>query len=318
MSKTKTKVKTTTAVENRACTVRMQLQAVDTNIEKGYVNLALLAYEAEKNKFYNEWGFKDFEEYAEKELKMRYRKLKHFIKIGKKVTDLNLPKDRLEKLGWSKVSALLGILDPTNIDEWLGKAEKMSVREVIESVKVVKINDPNVTTPKIVKINFKLHEDTASVVLDALEVAKTLTGQDCMALAIEMICSDWMQAQAAVPTKGSLDHKIKYLEQIYGPIKIKVITEKQDDNQTVKEKPKKKVKKDEKAKVSEVPQTKETIKKEITEKKEESQEDVTADDLDLLDDLLIGDEAKEEVREENEQETDEETDDELRELLMGD
>lgn len=295
MAKVKTKniVKALGVKGDRADDVRKKLLEAAMKIEHGYIDLALFAYEADKNEFYKKWGYSEFEEYAEKELHMKYRKLKYFIKIGKKVSDLNLPKEKLEQLGWSKVSAITAVLKNENAEEWIEKAETMSVRELVEAVKVTKQNDPNTPVPKITTITLKLTEAIAGTILDAIETAKKLTESDNQALALEMICSDWLEAQDAIPVKTSLDQKIKYMEKVYD-IKVEVVGANSNN--------------------------KEEIPKEEDSVRVEDDHENSNETIDLLDDLLIEDNVDKQKNENtnshnNADQIDDSIDDELKELL---
>lgn len=219
--KTKNTTKKGPTIIHRSDTVRKLILNAKNVVDTGYIELAVLAYEVYIEEFYKKWGFTDFKEYAEREMDIKYRKLMYFVEIGNKVKELGLSKERLDKLGWSKLSLITGLLDKSNVDEWLDKAETMSTRQLAETVKITKRNDPNATIPKITTIKFRLSETIATTVLDALDTAKKLTGNDDQAVSLEMICSDWLETQDAVPERASLEHKIAYLEKVYNVTLVK-------------------------------------------------------------------------------------------------
>ena len=218
MAKTKTKTKTATATEvSRSSEVREQILGIQEQKEKSYVNLALLLYEAYTSKYAVEWGYKDFKTYAECELATRYRKAMNFVEIGEKVSSLELPKSRLEKIGWSKLRILASILNKDNMEEWLSQAEEITYRELDEIVRKERVDRGDLDDrPKTVKLTIKMSEAEAGVIESAIEDAKALTNSENTTVALEMICSDWMEARGTTPGKANLDDHIAYLEKVYG------------------------------------------------------------------------------------------------------
>lgn len=218
MAKTKTKTKTATTTEvSRSSEVREQILGIQEQKEKGYVNLVLLLYEAYTSKYAVEWGYKDFKTYSECELATRYRKAMNFVEIGEKVSSLGLPKSRLEKIGWSKLRILASILTKDNMEEWLSQAEEITYRELDEVVRKERVDRGDLDDrPKVVKLTIKMSEAEAGVIESAIDDAKILTNSENTTVALEMICSDWMETRGTTPGKANLDDHVAYLEKVYG------------------------------------------------------------------------------------------------------
>lgn len=204
------------ATVDRAEQVRRLILDTKRVIGGSYIDMALLAHEVDSEKYYVRWGYVELKDYAEQELDMKYRKLRYFVEIGAKAKELGLSKERLEAIGWSKVSLIAGILDADNMDEWLDRAEKMSTRKLAEEVKIRKVNDPEAVVPQLTILKLKLPEIIANVVMEAINTAKKLTNTDDMAAALEMICSDWLEVQNTTPERVTLQDKIDYINRVYG------------------------------------------------------------------------------------------------------
>lgn len=226
MATTKQKVKTATkekassgaAAKNRSDVVREAILKARDQIDDGYIDLARLLSEAYHQELATaKWGFNSFEEYCLDELEIEYRKTRYFIEIWDKVKSLNLPIERVKKMGWTKMKDLAAVITKENYEEWFDKAEKMTTREVTESVKTARSSGE--IAPEVAKttvITVKMGESEAQVIMAAIAEAKKMAQNDNLSLALEMICTDWLEQQEAVPERVPLENHIAYLERIYG------------------------------------------------------------------------------------------------------
>jgi FKBP-type peptidyl-prolyl cis-trans isomerase len=64
-------------------------------------------------------------------------------------------------------------------------------------------------------MKFTLADDQGRVVAEALAEAKKLTENGNDALALEMICQDWLADKGKVPEVTSLKDMVKYIENVY-------------------------------------------------------------------------------------------------------
>lgn len=259
--KTKTETETGTAVDKRSRqeVVRAAIKTAQTQIEESYIDLAQLMSEAYHKEFYIEWGHSTFEDYCQNELDIKYRKARYFVDIWDKVKSLDLPKDRVSKLGWTKMRDIASVIDEKNAKEWLDKAEKMTTREVEEAVKISRKKDTSGSSvPAIVTMTFRMSETEANVITDALNEAKKLSESDEDVTALEMICQDWLFEKGEHPAARSLSEQIEYLGKVYG-VDIEFKVTKQGETQTEKaeeviKKADKKGKTDKKAESDETPE----------------------------------------------------------------
>jgi len=224
-TKTQTKAKTAAAAGSvpesklrREQVVRKAILEAKENIEHSYLDLASNLYEAYHREYYTEkWGYQSWEEYCTKELDQPYRKAMYLIEIWDKVKALKLPEKKVAALGWSKMKDLVAVLNAENAKDWMEKAKKMTSRELTEAVKIVRKSDKTgVDLPTITTMTFRMSESEASVITDAIEVAKRLCETENAVVALEMICQDWLEEKGQQPERAGLDDHIEFLQKVYG------------------------------------------------------------------------------------------------------
>jgi len=223
-SKTRTENKTESKVEVRSRDelVRKEILDAKNQIQVGYLDYAKLLTEAYHNSYHEKWGFNTFEEYCSKELDTEYRKARYFIDIWDKVKALDLPKEKVNALGWTKMKEVASVITEKNAKEWLEKAQKMTSRELAEAAKIVRKKDTtDMDVPSITTLTLRMTEAEANVILEAIDEAKNLCDSTNAVIAMEMICQDWLTAKGVTPQRTSLKDYIDYIEKLYG-VKVKV------------------------------------------------------------------------------------------------
>jgi hypothetical protein len=227
-------------IEQRRDAVRTVLVGSTQADEKLALVQGELLYEARENGYWKDWTFTDeegedrsfgsFEEFCLNEMGMKKRKAYYLIEIYQKfVVDLDLPKDVLKDLQWSKAKALCKVIDEDNWSDLLDKIGSMSLRQVEEMVKAMKSGEgasgsrsiaDKEPSEEMVRINFKLHPDQAENVRAALDVAESMVGSDKKpSHALDLICSDFMAGVAGTGLEGSLtklDAIVKNIERAFG------------------------------------------------------------------------------------------------------
>ena len=238
----KTKNKSTAANESgskaekrsRQEVVREEIQSAQGRIEESYIDLARLMSEAYHKEFYAEWGHATFEAYCQDELDIKYRKARYFVDIWDKVKSLDLPHDRVAKLGWTKMRDIASVIDEKNAKEWLEKAENMTTREVEEAVKISRKKDTSGSSvPVFVTMTFRMSETEANVITEAMSEAKKLCESSEDVTALEMICQDWLFEKGEHPAARSLAEQIEFLGKVFG-VEIEFTVTKQGETQAEK------------------------------------------------------------------------------------
>jgi len=230
-AKTKTTTKTGTAaakgktVTKRATEVRKKIKATLTAVDKDHMTLAELLAEAHNRKYWEDWGYEDFKLYCSDELDVHWRKAYYFVDIWNKVEEYKLDIKDVQAVGWTKMKEIATVITKRNYRGLMTKAKKMNARDFIDEIKVIRAKqkgkDPR---PVVTTIQLKANEDEAGTILEAISEAKKLTESANDTVALEMICSDWLEDKGTVPEATPLESKIAFLEKAYG-VKLEVMAE---------------------------------------------------------------------------------------------
>lgn len=213
-------------VERRDTVRQVMATAINVDDRLNLVSGELL-YEVIQNKYWKDWDFKSFADYCEAELNMRERKAKYLISIYDKfVIELDLPKDILLDLQWSKAKELVSVITEDNWPDLLDGLNEMTVREVKEKVRLLKGKsapkdaDDDITE----RLTFNLSKEQADNIRAALAQAGSMSGSDKTGNQLDLICSDFLAGAAGEGLSGAierLDHHLNALGRVYG-VKIKV------------------------------------------------------------------------------------------------
>ena len=163
--------------------IRNRVTELKTIIDESYFEMAGVLYNVYNKKLYIDWGHKDFEDYCNSELDFSLRKAQYLISIwyyfGVQVADETVLA-KVAGLGWSKVKELVNVVTPSNVDDWVEKAARLSAvelkdltREVL-SGSVESGEEPSEPSEKLHTIQFKLYDEQYKSVIDALKNAGEL------------------------------------------------------------------------------------------------------------------------------------------------
>jgi len=186
----------------------------------------------------NGWydGYDSFIDYIEGEFGMKIRKAKYLMKIYNDLVGSEIPWEKVAKLGWTKLSRLSGYLTVENVDEWVKRAKSMSVKQLTEYIRKMnegEINESGDITEEgdetsdgtTVTVSFHLHSDQKETILQAVDTAKEAADTQYDAVALEMICLDYMggehtPAEKTTPIPVSLEElfKGKTIEEVLGAV----------------------------------------------------------------------------------------------------
>lgn len=214
MAKQKQEQKTKEAVEamERAETIRASVREAVRAVDRSYLELADGLAEIYHQKYFETWGFTNFESYCTSELDFTYRKAKFLIEIWDKVQGYNISRDRIERIGWTKMKDIVKVMNDENYEEWLQRAEEMSVSQLSAQLSELKVEGSSGTTV----VRLRMNAAEAAIIMEAVEAAKKLVNSDNDVSALEMICQDWMEAHGHSPEKVSLEQHLAYLNKVYG------------------------------------------------------------------------------------------------------
>lgn len=146
----------------------------------------------------NGWWTDDadsFKEFIPKSFGLHYRKAMYLIKIYDGLVEADIPWAKVSGLGWTKLKELADILTKDNVDEWVAKANSLSVLQLIAAVKGTETDIAGVTT-----LTFKVHEDQKETINQAVDQALEESNTEFKAVALEAICLNYL---AGGSTKAS-------------------------------------------------------------------------------------------------------------------
>lgn len=164
----------------------------------------------------NSWfkGYANLKEYCSNEFGLDYRKAMYYINIYNNLLDSGVAWDKVKSLGWTKLSRLTQVMTKENCEEWIEKAKSMTVLALEQAIKGNKSSstpaDSSGIKSETQSLTFKLHQDQAETVREALAKAKGELQTEYDTVAIENICMGYLtgSVQAAVPAKSELPQEI--------------------------------------------------------------------------------------------------------------
>lgn len=202
--------------------VRKETENAKEQIEGGYADLAQLLHETWENAYYVKWGYDSFREYTEDELGLNYRKARYYVTIAQVVKRLKIPWVDIREIGWTKMRALVPILNEDNVADWLERAANNTVEVLEESVKDFKEIERVGEDKKPVALKLRLSQDAASIVLDSIEKAKKMIETESVEMAIEHICYQWYMENDEDPQEVTLESVQSWVERKFG---VKLVPE---------------------------------------------------------------------------------------------
>ena len=181
-------------------------QAAELNHESSYnaFKLGGVLAAIQTNGWHEHAGYESFGELVEDRFGFKYRKAAYLINIYLGLVESKVSWDKVKHLGWSKLIYLAPVISQENAEEWIARAEKLTVKGLQDYIKSLdsdegpkKPVEPSMTTT----MSFKLHVDQKETVEAALEKAQKGTGSEYKAVALEMICLDFLQGGKAKAAK---------------------------------------------------------------------------------------------------------------------
>ena len=176
------------------------------------MDFAAMLSDIRRREHYIGWGFRSFSHYCHEELGISERKGEHLVRIWDRVKSLGLPREKIHKIGWTRMRAITPHITEENAPALLAKAENLSFRQLSEEMRSQRLKKE---TSAHLKLTLTMEEYEHKIITEAVEEAKRLTEKDSTSWALVMICQDWLSDKGAKPEKTSLDDHIRYLEEIY-------------------------------------------------------------------------------------------------------
>ena len=171
-------------------------------------------------------GFESFKEYIEEEHGLAYRTSMYWVQIYNDLVASEIEFEAVKDIGWSKLKEISSMLTPETAEEWIKRADEMSLKQLIEYIKAIKSggsddggDDGGVDTNKsdVKSVTFKLHDDEKSSVDAAVATAMESLGTEYPSVAITNICDNYLQGEGG---KGASATSLKDAMQAAGYEKV--------------------------------------------------------------------------------------------------
>lgn len=191
---------------------------LSNDIEFRYLELGGVLAAVHSNGWFGEHG--SFKEFVENETSLSYRKADYLKNIFLAMVDLDIPWEKVAKVGWTKLKELLGVITVDNVDEWVAKAMAMSTIQLIEEVKASLAGtgvsgEESIQAATVKSKTFKFHADQLEIVTAALEKARAAIPTEYDSVALEHICLGY--ASQIPSAKKGKEQKITAVEPVVDP-----------------------------------------------------------------------------------------------------
>lgn len=196
-----------TLTPDTIATLRTEATRLACVVEETYFDLGRILLDIARSTCYKEWGFKDFDTYVEKELSFQRRKAYYLMLIYGRAMELGLTMEDLAGIGWSKAKEILTYVHTRDeFDVWAAKARKMSLRELIDAIRIARgigpkpehpISEHPVTGETMHTMTFNFSDAQYANVMLAMETARRLGKTDKDSHALDLICLDFASHNAA-------------------------------------------------------------------------------------------------------------------------
>lgn len=181
-----------------------------TNIEENYFRLGGVLKLINDNSWFE--GHASFDEMVFEQFGFKSRKAYFLMSIYDNLVTKQIPWDKVKHLGWTKLKDLAPVLTLDNVDEWVAKAENVTVLELQAMLKAgtqSTSGDTVKTKDELVKIKFSLKPDQSEVVQQALAKAKGELHTEYDSVALENICQGYVGGVFTGSNGYDLDSVIK-------------------------------------------------------------------------------------------------------------
>lgn len=144
----------------------------------------------------NSWfdGFESFGLFVFQNYGFQERKARYLMGIYTELVGKQIPWEKVSVLGWTKLKDLAAILTLENVDEWVAKAEKMTVLELQAALKATSVPTDAAEKPtdEFSKISLKLKPDQMALYTAAINKGKAELGTEFDSVVIETICAGYV------------------------------------------------------------------------------------------------------------------------------
>lgn len=185
-------------------------EKLSDTIETDYLRLGGVLKVIYENAWFE--GYETFGSFVAEKFGFQERKAKYLMEIYTSLIDKMIPWEKVSKLGWTKLKDLARFLTPENVDEWVEKAMPLTVVELQQLLKQENASKEKSvsTTDDVTTVKFKLKNDQAETIQQALNKAKAEGGTDYDNVALELICTGYLSGSVGGPSLSELMKQVGY------------------------------------------------------------------------------------------------------------
>ena len=184
---------------------------LEDDIEFSYFRLGGILARIHTEQWYTEEGFEKFPEFVESRFGIKRSKAFHLIGIYNGLLESGVPWEEVKDVGWSKLKELVNVMTKKNVKGWVKRAKDMTVMQLIAYIKDQNAGDgtkgSESDAKKISSMTFKVHDDQKELINQALDKAKTETGSEFPAVALEAISMDYLAGPSKPAKEVETDAK---------------------------------------------------------------------------------------------------------------
>lgn len=222
------------------------LRTLEMALDLGRMKEAEILTLIHRKNFFTELGYKTFIAYCDS-VGLAERTVYEKISVANYMKKLNVPAEKVEQIGWTKISRIVPVSDETSRDYWLEKAKNLSLRQLRDEIKQSKVSggcsksgDPDKEVVGVADVQDKatnkftvmLSDNQLENVLSAIRNAKDRTRKEVRSNGyyLDLICLAF-NADAVMSAEGtSLENKLEwFLQRIESTFGVKLeVAEKGD------------------------------------------------------------------------------------------
>lgn len=190
--------------------LRARADELADDIEANYFELGGVLKKIMENGWFE--GYDSFQTFVFERYGFQKRKAEYLMGLYDHLVTKFIPWEKVSHLGWTKVALLASVLTLDNLDEWVAKAEALSVVQLVAALKAKPEGGGDGTTSdEVVTLKFKFHKDQAETAQHAIAKAKGEFQTEYDTVAAESIFAGYLAGQfgAAPSTAGDLKGMMK-------------------------------------------------------------------------------------------------------------
>ncbi len=179
------------------------------------------------NGWYTDAGYDKIDDYA-REWGIEPRKAYYLMKIYNNLVEAEVEWAVVGVLGWSKLKELSAVITVENAKEWVERASKMTVLQIVDYIKQMAKDNKDApgeeaVTSSVSTMTFKVHEDQKEVIQAAIDKALEEAQTEYPAVALETVCISYLAGNSP---KGKATVRKMTLAEVMKPMKPMDILEK--------------------------------------------------------------------------------------------